>query len=230
MIEQADEHVREWVAKVLRGVSLSFSPPDGSGAERRVHAVLFGLERATGKRGPSGEPSPVTVLARYLMSVGGKDEEKAHEDLGTLVFAALQQEEFTVEFPDADRLAAVWTALGARLRPSFVLGRPVELTRRTPPAPPVHKHIYKFPAAVPLAGVVLGPEDIPLSGAKVEIRSLGVSARTDPRGRFRFALIPRTLEAGDMVVLAKGRECPAGAIEAPGDDKPLVIRVTGLES
>ncbi len=230
MIEQADQHVRDWVAKVLPGVPLSFAPPESSARDQRVHALLFGLERASGKQGPSGEPAPVTVLARYMICVCGASEEESHEALGKLLFAALQQEVFSVEFPPPDDLAEIWAALGARLRPSFTLCAPVELTRRMPPAPQVHRHEFKFPPVVPLVGVVVGPGDIPLAGAKVEIRSLGVSARTDPAGRFRFALIPRTLEAGDVVVLAKGRECRAGAIEAPRDDKPLVIRVTGLES
>jgi hypothetical protein len=226
VIDRADLTVREWVGKVLPDVIVSHAPPDEPPDGLQVHAVLVGLDRAHARLGPARDPTPVTVTARYLISVASADDAQAHGALGELVFAALEDDLFEVDF---DRVEELWRSLGSTLRPGFVLCVPVERRRAVPAVPLARKTQMRFEAARPMAGVILGPDETPLADVSVAIDSLGVTTRTDHAGRFSFACLPPTLDAGDLVVLAKGRECRATAIEAPPGE-PLVVRVNGLET
>jgi hypothetical protein len=192
----------------------------------RVHAMLVGLARARDRQGPSAGPTPVGITAQYLMCVSGPDDAQAHAALGELVFGALEDDTFDVAFPDD----GLWVALGVRLHPGFLLGVPVEKPRQAPKVPLARTAELRFQAARPLVGVVVGPKDVPLASVSVRISSLGLSTQTDRSGRFSFACMPQSLDAGDLVILAKGRECRASAIETRGGEEQLVIRVTGLES
>ena len=54
----------------------------------------------------------------------------------------------------------------------------------------------------------LGPDDVPISDAFVEIPSLALATRSDVRGRFRFAAIPTSPVKQHLRVRAKAREFP----------------------
>lgn len=59
-----------------------------------------------------------------------------------------------------------------------------------------------------MEGVVLGPGDVPVSDAFVEIPSLALTTRSDTRGRFRFAAVPTSPAKQQLRVRAKAREFP----------------------
>ncbi len=80
-----------------------------------------------------------------------------------------------------------------------------------------------------LFGVVLGPADLPLMSARVEIPSLDVAALTNPDGEFVFRGLPVQPGPKELKVLAKGKEMTVG-LESPLKSKePLVIRMNLME-
>ena len=72
-----------------------------------------------------------------------------------------------------------------------------------------------------MEGVVLGPGDVPISDAFVEIPSLALTTRSDGRGRFRFAAIPTAPAKQQLRVRAKAREFPFTV----DSSKPSVLRL-----
>ena len=81
-----------------------------------------------------------------------------------------------------------------------------------------------------LAGVVLGPDDIPLAGARVELPALRLAVRTDAGGRFRFAGIPGGKSAPQHLrVFAKGHMLDVTADPSDLAGGSLVIRFEIVE-
>src|SRR5262249_35963769 len=132
---------------------------------------------------------PLQVLLRYLVTVGGADAWEVHGRLGDLLFAAMEHPDYEVELSSVDPSA--WTALGMAMQPSFVLAVPVRKAVPEAPATPVKGPLDVRGSTVShLDGVVLGPGDVPIPDAYIEIPALGVAVRSDTRGRFRFAAVP----------------------------------------
>jgi hypothetical protein len=77
------------------------------------------------------------------------------------------------------------------------------------PAPPVKAPLLVQGAAMRvMEGVVLGPGDVPISDAFIEIPSLALTTRSDTRGRFRFAAISAAPAKQQLRVHAKAHEFP----------------------
>ena len=76
-----------------------------------------------------------------------------------------------------------------------------------------------------LFGRVLGPGDLPVPGALVELPSMDLSERTDTKGYFRFATVPADPPGVVLRVRAKGREVsmPVERPTSPGE--PLIIHL-----
>ena len=185
MIEQADDALAAWAGEVLPGATVSLE----HGADADVVLDLVELRERDRRNGQ--------VAARYRVTAGGDDVRTRHERLGALLFAALEQPGYDVDLtPDP-----------ATPGPSFAISVPV--ARPAPePAPPVRSPLVLQDAGVRrLAGTVLGPGDVPISGAFVEMPLLGLSTRSDHRGRFTFAAVPSG-PAAQLVVHAKARTFP----------------------
>jgi hypothetical protein len=82
-------------------------------------------------------------------------------------------------------------------------------------------------ALEPLAGIVLGPGDVPLAGARVEIPWAAAAAATDARGRFAFAGLPAEPVRTWARITAGDRQLDV-EIERPEDHRPVVIRFDQL--
>jgi hypothetical protein len=57
-------------------------------------------------------------------------------------------------------------------------------------------------------GVVVGPGNVSIADAMVELPSLALATRTDPRGRFRFSAVPAGSAVLQIRVRAKAQEFP----------------------
>jgi hypothetical protein len=139
--------------------------------------------------------------------------------------SAMQKEEFEVDLNSPP--LAMWQALDARPRPSFILRVP--LRHEWPPEelPLVRGPlVVKNSARQPLGGVVLGPNDTPMMGVQVEIPTLNLSAQTDFRGRFRFAAIPPVRQ---VTLRAKGRRLQVPIDQAEKSDDLLLLRFPLME-
>ena len=210
------QRLSDWTGTVLLDVEIiAAAPARELPAGRWIGLYPMALEATAGTRGAKGPPLQFGV--RCLVTAAQDD------DLFALAFHALDTPELGV---DLEPLAAEgWLAFGAVPRPSFVLSLPMRKTRLRPVALPVRVPLVITPTPlVVLMGAVLGPGDIGVAGAKVELGGLGLSAMTDPHGRFRFGGVP-----GDRALLvrvsARGSQQAFEPGTAAGLRGPLQLRM-----
>jgi hypothetical protein len=150
--------------------------------------------------------------------------------LGQLLFAAMAHERFEVDLQSVT--AETWRAFGIVPQPAFLLRFPFSVEREQ--LQPLQR-VTKLPtirvvSPVPLAGILLGPRDIPIPGASITLSELGISTYTDNKGRFRFAAIPPGIESKRLRIQTKGLDVETAV--SPSDDRAreqVIIRFTELE-
>jgi hypothetical protein len=163
-----------------------------------------------------------------MVTAWADSPERAHHLLGELVLAALEQVELTavLEPPSAD----TWSALGVLPQPCFVLQVPLRRERPQPdPRWVRHPLVARAVPITSLRGVLLGPGDVPLAGASVELAHLQRTVRADRKGRFHFETLPADSAGRSLTVKVKGREFRVD-LEGPiADGEPVVIRLDLFE-
>ncbi len=220
MIDQADQHLAQWVTGVLGTIAVTLDAP---GKPQTGPAVNLYLLEVVPHPPPRGTRRPPLQLAlRYLVTTWAEKPEDAHALLGRLAFAAMENPELEVELTPLPYPA--WTALGLAPRPSFMLGLPLRQERPEPEVPIVRKPLVIHPVpGVPLYGQVLGPGEVPLPGALIDLPFLQISTRTDARGRFVFANVPADPRTFLLRIQAKGRDQQVTVERPAGDQTPAVI-------
>jgi hypothetical protein len=86
----------------------------------------------------------------------------------------------------------------------------------------------RISAVTSLAGVVLGPKDVPIPRARVELPALNAVTYTDADGRFRFGAVPATPRTKQLRIVAKGSEQLVSP--EPSENEPLVIHFNPMET
>jgi hypothetical protein len=222
MIDEVDQRLRSWVGRVLGDAPVSLAVPDRERVDRGVGLYLLELGPAPPPR--TARRPPLRVSLCYLVTTGGDSPERAHHQLGELVFAAMEEPGFEVDLSPVP--VVLWTALGVPPRPAFRLRVPFERERPMPAVPRVKVPlITRTVPAEALLGRVVGPGDIPISDALVELPSMGLSARTDAKGRFRFASVPTDTPLGRLEVRAKGEVLAVRTEELPTEEGALLVRL-----
>jgi hypothetical protein len=204
VIEELDQQLTAWVDDVLPGATVTLeSPAAAPTADVGLHLFeVTDLPPARGEQRP-----PLQVQLGYLVTAGGADSSSAHARLGALLFAALQHPDYEVRFPGD--MAAYWTAANVPPQPSFVLAVPLRQDIGVKQAPPVTSGLrIQSVGSQSLVGLILGPGDVFIADAMVEIPSLALATRTDTRGRFRFGAVPTSGNALQVRVRAKAQEFP----------------------
>jgi len=217
-----DGRMAAWVRDVLGDVPTSFEPPGVTlPGGRSIGLYLLDFAPATSTRG-DGRP-PLQFRVRYLVTAWNEEASAAHDDLCELAFSALETPEFEVDVEPLG--AAAWTAFNTPPRPSFSVRLPLRQERPRVAVPSVRAPLVLTPSAmVPLYGVVLGPGDVAVAGARVELRTLGLVTLTDHQGRFRFAGAPAD-RALCLVVQARGATQEFQTEGASGLKRPLLFRM-----
>jgi Carboxypeptidase regulatory-like domain len=226
MLHDTDARIKEWAAGVLGGVEVSLAPP--ANATTGEGASLYLLEicaqpPASGPRRP-----PLQFAARYLVTTWASREEDAHHMLGALAVSAMETPDLDLEIEPVP--GATWAALGATPRPSFFLRLTVRVERPETPAPPVRRPLVLQSAPITvLHGLVLGPDDVPIAGARVELPALGLRGRTDAWGRFRFPAVPAGPRHVTVRVVARGGKTTTAEVMSPATAiEPLLIHIDPL--
>lgn len=219
MIEQTDKQLREWAESILDQVTVSFVPPGADQTGQGINLYLMELDAAPPPRGTARVPFQFTLI--YLVTVWGYEPEEGHNLLGELIFAAMASNDFELDLKPLPPEA--WTAFGIPPQPSFFLRA---IARRERPEAEV-KYVRKpmvvrTTPLVALYGILLGPDDIPLAGARIDIPGMDVYTRTDRRGQFHFASLPAEPSTKQLHIQAKGREMQVTV--KPSDGQPIVIR------
>ncbi len=226
MIGDADRHLKDWAVTVLGNAEVSLAPPREVKAKRLVSLYLTDILPAP--RTSTSRRLPLQTSLRYLVTAWADDPETEHQLLGQLVFAAMEHPEFEVEL--AAQPAEFWLAFGIAPRPAFMLRLPVHMERPEPQTGRIrHPVDVRFSPAVSLAGLLVGPRDIPLSGAQIELASLQLTTRTDAKGRFRFAAVPAQPDTKELCIRLKGTERRVRVTHGAGSAQPLVIRFDTME-
>lgn len=224
MIDTIDRDLLEWLKATVPKTAVSFAAPPADGGDKPVvSCYLLALAAAPPTRGAAtGGPAPQQFALRYLISVSAAVAEDAHRVLGPLVFAAMDRPGCEVEL---DMLPAdLWLALGVVPRPAFVLRVPLRLARPEPTSGVVlHPIVINHAPLRPLAGRVVGPGDVPLAGARLDLPSLHLSTRSDHRGCFIFPPIPAEPLPKELVVTARGRVLRIAPQQHLADDHTLTI-------
>jgi hypothetical protein len=224
MIDTIDHELGDWLTTIVPKAGISFAPPPAEAGDKPlISCYLLALAsapptRSAGTRGPA----PQQFALRYLVSVSAGAVEDAHRVLGPLVFAAMDRPGCEVEF---DMLPGdLWLALGVKPRPAFILRVPVRLARPEPAAGIVlHPIVINEAPLRSLSGRVVGPGDVPLAGARLELPSLGLAVRSDHRGRFTFPPIPIDPLPPELVISARGRVLRVAPAKHLAPDHTLTI-------
>lgn len=220
MFDATDQQIGEWIQGVLPDARISYAPPTATPADPTVSLYLMELRNAAPQR--EAQQRFDQVLLRYLISASAEDTHEGHRMLGTLLFAAFGQPEYDVDLTPVP--VEVWSALGSPPGPAFVLQIPVRQPRSKRDAPAVRGPlIVEQSPTASLNGIVLGPNDVPIGDAGVEIVGLRSNTRTGRDGRFRFGLVPNGGGPLKVRVEARGRTVTVDAPESL-DEEQLVIR------
>lgn len=222
MIDLTDEQLSKWVSEILEDVDeVTFGPPSSEDTGTGVGLYLIGLGEAPAARGPGRAPHRVAL--RYLVTTFADDHMEAHRMLSALVFDAMDRPEFDVEFEDVD-----WSAFDCAARPSFVIKVLLKKERPERVAPQVLQPLVVATTSTQaLDGIVLGPRDVPLAGAAVDIPGLQLHTETDVRGRFRFGSLPKDPPIERLVVRVKGRSQTVH--RDPESEDPVIVRFDAVE-
>lgn len=227
MIDQADATLVDWVKKTAGVADVRLGPPTDDGGADAAGLYLIEIRRRPQAAG-QGVP-PLQVSLRYLVTASGTDPEAAHRILGDLLFAALADPTYEVDLAPLE--AGTWAALRCAPRPAFVLQVPLRQPRPTPNVP-----IVKSPMVVQLSpftalfGQVVGPADVPVTGATVAMPDLELACETDRSGRFQFDMVPSDSGGLDLVVSARGQQMAVKATAATSESAPLVVHFDSLEA
>lgn len=173
-------------------------------------------------------PAPLQLRARYLVSVRGGAAER-HQALAELGFHAPGIPDLELEATPPG--PALWSALGVSARPALIAS--VRLTRERPRriVPRVRQPLEtRWLANRPLAGRVVGPGDLPIAGALVEVEGAPLSAYSNHRGEFAFGAVPGGDAPPLLVISAKGTQLTVRVDPDHGPDRPVLIRVPISES
>ncbi len=226
MIEDADRRLKDWAKTVLEDAEISLGPPRALDSASVVSLYLTDILPAP--RTSTSRRLPLQTSLRYLVTAWADKPETEHRQLGDLVFAAMEHPEFEVEL--AAQPAEFWLAFGIAPRPAFMLRLPVQVERPEPQIGRIrHPVEVRFSPAVSLAGRLVGPADVPLSGAQVELASLQLTTRTDATGRFRFAAVPAQPDTKELRIRLKGNERRVKVTHGADSAQPLVIRFDTME-
>jgi hypothetical protein len=223
MIERIGQEIRNWIGSVITGAEVVFGLPDADAHSPQIGLYLMDLSHSNCAR--VGKLPPFKINLRYLVTARSPRAEESHRLLGELIFAALQKSE--KEAPEFEAIVEplpveAWAVLGAAPQPSFFLRAPLRLERPEPAVPMVKEPVVLQPSPMrALSGVVYGPGDTPIMGARVELLTLGIATRTDQWGRFRFAGAPSN---GQLKLLAQAKG-QTKEIDYSIGDEPLEIRL-----
>jgi hypothetical protein len=227
----------EWLAGLLAETaksaarrSITFGPPGSDGGpgaevERSAEGCNLHLlsiaphERATALEERRTETH---LVLRYLVTSWAPSRDDADAVLCTLAIALLARgangpdgrSDITVE--TAPPPVELWAALALPLMHVESLESARRVTQ-----PPI---IRGFPAER-LSGVLVGPNEVPIAGARVDLPAYGRVTETDRQGHFEFVGVPPELVGQLVRVRARGIE-RSFQVTAERVRAPLVLRMS----
>lgn len=227
MLEQVDQSLEEWAGKVLPGVPVSLVSAPQPARQPSLGFYLLQLAPVAPPQGVRA-PAPFKIKLCYLVTAWAESPAEMHRLVGTLMFSAMENSEW--EVVSSASFPRLWSDLNLPLRPAFGLWVPVTRERQVRRAPLVKSQlVLKQSAMRTLRGQVLGPAQVPIMGATIEVPALGLATMTDRQGRFHFSAVPGEPPIRVIRVNAKGRAVTKTVERTLAPDEPLVIQLNERE-
>ncbi|HLM00480.1 MAG TPA: hypothetical protein VK400_05460, partial [Pyrinomonadaceae bacterium] len=142
MFDRIDKHLEIWAREVFKGRNLEISfaaPAAAAGAAENPSVYLYLLDVIPAPPGRGMRLPPVQITLRYLVAPQAKTPGEAHELLGNLIVAAMENAAFEVEKEPLP--LDVWRSFGIAPRPAFILRVPFKHERKEQIAPPVREPV-----------------------------------------------------------------------------------------
>lgn len=225
MIDQVDRELQAWVSNAGSIAENQITLAAPGTAETTVSLYLMQVVRVmTSHETPRNSPASSKIMLHYLVTVRDDDLLRAHRLLGDLMFAAIEEPEYEVDL-DPIPIGA-WAAFNQIPQPAFVVKVPLRHERPERVPQLVTKPMeLRSVQVTSLHGIVLGPDDIPLHGALVELPDLQLVQRTNRKGAFLFSTIPAGVHKPTLRIRAKGKLIEK-RIDHPGTAAdPVIVRV-----
>lgn len=222
MLDEVDNRLLNWATGVVGDVEVVLGPPVDDPAKDVISLHLLDLTRR-----PAGQRADQSVWPfqlRFLVTASGRNPIDAHRSLGVLLAAAIEMPEFEIEGTPPP--LELWHALRAKPQPAFIVCLPWLHQKDLKRAPSVTRQLQVEHGPLgSVRGIVLGPGDVPVMFARVEIMALGRSVLTDAAGRFRFTGIPQGIDL-QLRVSAKAVVSESSTSDAVDHDGNLVLRLS----
>ena len=235
-LSDKDREIVAWVEDVLRqgsngdtkpaAASIAVSLEDASGpaakptASRGARVILLSLGPV-----PPNQTRRATTFqfqVRYLISTWAETVATAHQMLADLVFAAMADASFEVELTPPS--AETWKALGLNAQPAFLLQTTVWRSKVLPVAKRVlHPMVPNVVPSAAVRGRLVGPGDLPIAGAMIQLPSIAKSTETDAGGYFSFPMVPAQPKSLVFVVRAKGETQTLTGERRDDDQVPIQL-------
>ena len=227
MIDGIDNALKTWIVSALGDVDVSLEPPGVCPKDGCVSLYLLDMQHAPPVE--RGRSKIFSLTLRYLVTAWDEDPLIEHRRLGELAIQAAEHPDYEIELdplpPD------IWPAFGVPPRPGFLLRAPYVPERDLPAVgiirepPIIHAHpLTRF------EGVLLGPGDLPVVGARVELPSAGRHAVSDRRGYFCLTAVPVEPARKQLRIRAKGQDLATTTEHRPDEPGPVTIHLDLTEA
>jgi hypothetical protein len=215
--DDATRAVSGWIASVLPDTPVSVrSCADWNNPKGIVVRLLSARPLPTSQ----GHRQALNIRLDYLVTLAFDDVMAEHHAIGELLFAAGDRADFQIL--SQEDAAALRREVNVPAVAGILLSMNLQRQKQQVRAPPVRRPLVVKSAPIGLIeGIVLGPADIPLVDAFVELPALNLSALTNFEGRFRLSgpLIP-----GQATKLIASKNHTRVGVDVHGD-RPLTIRI-----
>lgn len=204
-LDQVDRALKNWVEAVLEDTHVTFAAPCDISPDDQVclylKDVIYRPLSQTVSRA-NAQPT-VTLSLNYVVTTWHSDPILAHQALEVLLLAAIENPTFSIQTEPIP--LAMWQAFQIPPRPAFILYTVLEIDRPRSTLPIVrHPPVVQVASVSRMQGVILGPGDVPIAGARIMLPHLHRSTYSDADGMFGFEAVPSDGPWGPMKVQAKG--------------------------
>ncbi len=224
MFHESDSEIEKWIKEILGDIEISFEPPNSKRTGRVIGAYL--MEVARKPLGVGGPAAPdLKFELRYLITVSSDQPRESHRVLGQLMCHAIEIKRFEVEIEPLSH--SFWNAIQTAPMPSFVIRIPVIYTVDRTAKPVVQSPPQvAFSETFKMAGVVFGPDRMPISDVGVSIPNLSKKTSSNLNGYFQLPGIPSQSIPPALHLSFKGRQFKYSLSNDVDFDEPIQIDLT----
>jgi hypothetical protein len=226
VIDKIESQISAWITATQDNVPVHTVAPGELAREKCIGLYLLDLLPAA--PGEQGSVKSFQISLRFLVTAWADTPEEAHRLLGELALRVTEHPDYDLELTPLS--AEGWAAFGVAPRPSFMLRAQLRKERKLPAVKLIREPMALSESPLTaLQGVVVGPNDTPITGAYVELISPQRSTYTDQQGRFTFTAVPAEPSRKKLRVKAKGRELAVLAEHGANALEPIMIHIDIVE-